>query len=168
MSEIEKRRHRCCFTGHRPEKTSTNESTIRTWLEQAIKRAIDEGYLTYISGMARGVDIIAAEAVLEERHSNPDIHLICAIPHPDFEKSWGQHWQHRYKAILSKADLIVTVSPCRSVQRLNDSYQIRNQWMVDRAAKLICVYNGLPSGTGNTIRYAQQMGLTIDCMRVQP
>lgn len=168
MSEMELRRHRCCFSGHRPEKTSTDETTIRTWLEQAINRAISEGFRTYITGMARGVDIIAGEIVLHERDKHPDIHLICAIPHPAFEKSWGQHWQRRYNAILSKADLIRTVSDRRSVERVNDSYQIRNQWMVDRAAKLICVYNGLPSGTENTIIYAREQGLAIDCMRVQP
>lgn len=167
MGEAEKRLYRCCFAGHRPERTSTDENTIRRWLEQAIRQTISEGFRTYITGMARGADIIAAEIVLDERERHPDIRLICAIPHPDFEKSWGQHWQRRYNAILSKADLIKIISDNRSMKRLNDSYQIRNEWMVDHAAKIICVYNGLPSGTRNTLIYAKRKGLAINCIRVQ-
>ena len=38
-------------------------------------------------------------------------------------------------------------------------YQKRNEWMVDRSARIIAVYNGEPSGTGNTINYAKKVGV---------
>ena len=60
-SEQEKRLHRCCFTGHRPEKLEQSEDEIREWLTEQIENAIDDGYLTFISGMAMGVDIWAGE-----------------------------------------------------------------------------------------------------------
>lgn len=61
MSEEEKRLHRCCFTGYRPEKISASDDEVRAWLEKQIDRAIGDGYTTFISGCAMGVDIWAAQ-----------------------------------------------------------------------------------------------------------
>ena len=56
MSEAELRKHRCCFTGHRPEKLAIPEKRLAELLEAEIKRAIDSGHTTFITGMAKGVD----------------------------------------------------------------------------------------------------------------
>ena len=87
MKQEELRKHRCCFTGHRPQKLNFTEEEIKVLLDNAIDKAIEKGYVTFITGMAMGVDIWAAEIVLQKRKSNTDIHLICAIPHPEFEKN---------------------------------------------------------------------------------
>ena len=55
-------------------------------LAKEIATALKQGKRTFITGMARGSDIYAAELVLEYRAQYPDIHLVCALPHPDFEK----------------------------------------------------------------------------------
>ena len=107
--------------------------------------------------MARGVDIWAAEIVLEYRSRHPDIRLICALPHPGFETRWKQEWQKRYTAILAQADLVKTV--CESYNP--GAYQRRNEWMVDHSARVIAVYNGEPGGTRNTISYAEKQGVAI-------
>lgn len=52
MTEQEKRLHRCCFTGHRPEKLFLVDREIIKELEREIKAAIERGYTTFISGMA--------------------------------------------------------------------------------------------------------------------
>ena len=51
--------------------------------------------------MARGVDIWAGELVLRMRSSHQDVHLICVLPHPDFEKRWDAEWQERVIAIYN-------------------------------------------------------------------
>lgn len=56
MTESEKRLHRCCFTGHRPEKLDQSEHLVKASLEKAIRAAISDGFTTYISGVARGTD----------------------------------------------------------------------------------------------------------------
>ena len=38
MTEQEKRLHRCCFTGHRPQKLRRSEMEIKADLERAIKQ----------------------------------------------------------------------------------------------------------------------------------
>ena len=49
QTEKEKRLRRCCFTGHRPEKLSLPEEEVIAWLEAEILKAIDDGFVTFIS-----------------------------------------------------------------------------------------------------------------------
>ena len=51
MTEQEKRQHRCCFTGHRPKKLNMPETEVIAWLEAEIRKAIDDGFVTFISGI---------------------------------------------------------------------------------------------------------------------
>ena len=157
MSEAEKRKHRLCFTGHRPEKLHSDETAVCTVLSNAIDAAISDGYRTFITGMARGVDIWAAEIVLARKADNPEIRLICALPHPDFEKRWSAAWQARFQAILQQADLVKTICAEFSMA----SYQIRNEWMVDHSARVIAIYNGASGGTAKTIAYAEKNGVEV-------
>ena len=106
MTEPEKRQHRCCFTGHRPEKIAWPEKEVIAWLEANIQKAIDDGFVTFISGMARGVDIWAAEIVLRLRDEGKPLHLICASPFEGFERSWSEDWKQRYSNVLQRADIV--------------------------------------------------------------
>ena len=53
-TESELRLHRACFTGHRPHKLHQPESVVIAALEAKIREAIDDGFVTFISGMAWG------------------------------------------------------------------------------------------------------------------
>lgn len=55
-TEAEMRLHRCCFTGHRPEKLRRSEKEVRADLEYEIRKAVRDGLNVFISGMARGTD----------------------------------------------------------------------------------------------------------------
>ena len=157
MTEQEKRQHRCCFTRHRPEKLNMPETEVIAWLESEIRKAIDDGFVTFISDMARGVDIWAAEIVLRLRDEGMPIHLICASPFEGFERSWSEDWKRRYNAVMRQADIVKFVSPGYS----RACFQIRNEWMVDRSARVIAVYNGEAGGTRNTIKYAKKEKLDV-------
>ena len=158
MTEQEKRAHRCCFTGHRPEKLSLPESEVKAELEKEIRLAIADGINVFIVGMAPGVDIWAAEVILELREKEEfPLKLIAASPHPGFENRWSIEWQKRFASIMSKADFITEV--CTHYSR--GCYQIRNEWMVDHSARVIAVWNGSPSGTKNTVMYAKRKGVPV-------
>lgn len=157
MDEVEKRTRRCCFTGHRPEKLHSSERLIKIALAKEIWIAYQEGFRTFITGMARGVDIWAGELILRLRSSHQDVRLICALPHPDFEKSWDTEWQDRYNVIRDQADYEATI--CESISKY--AYQRRNEWMVDHSARVIAVYNGTKGGTRNTIEYAVKNNVNI-------
>ena len=139
MSDIiDSREHSCSFTGHRPEKLIRSEHEIRSDLEIEIRNAIDNGYTTFISGMSRGVDILAAELVLQLRQNRQPIQLICAIPYEGVESGWTADWQQRYRAVLQSADEIKYVCS----RRCRGCYHIRNRWMIDRSSRVIAVYGG--------------------------
>ena len=158
MSEVELRRRRVCFTGHRPDKIS-DESVVRSHLESAIDKAISNGFVTFISGMCPGVDIIAAEIVLDRRKSNPDIHLIAAMPYPRFAFNWDG-WGERVHYVLSQADLIKNVSNSYTGRSV---FQKRNIWMVDHSSRIIAYWNGTPGGTRNTVEYAKGRIELVNC-----
>lgn len=157
MTEQEKRLHRCCFTGHRPEKLSLPETEVIAWLEKETRQAIADGFTTFISGMARGVDIWAAEIVLKLRDSGAPIHLICACPYPGFARPWSQEWRDRYHRILRDADLVRNISSGYS----RGCFQRRNEWMVDRSSRVIAVFDGTIGGTRNTLKYAKHQKVHV-------
>jgi len=157
MTEAEKRMHRCCFTGHRPEKLSGSEQHIKSALKKAIRQAIVDGFTVFVSGMARGIDLWAALLVLELREENSKVKLICASPYEGFEKRWPEAWQTLYASVLEQADHVQFIGKGYSP----DVFQRRNEWMVNHSARVIAVYNGTPGGTRNTIAYAKRIG--IEC-----
>lgn len=73
LTEDEKRLHRVCFTGHRPEKLNQPEGIVVKSLTNAIHQAIADGKNVFISGVARGVDIWAAEIVLRLRNEGENV-----------------------------------------------------------------------------------------------
>ena len=156
-TEAEMRLHRCCFTGHRPEKLRRTEREIRNDLEREIRKAVHDGLNVFISGMARGVDINAAEIVLQIRSEGYPVRLICASPYPGFEQSWNQNWQARYGAVMAAADLVRYICPRYS----RECFQTRNEWMVNHSSRVLAVFNGRPSGTKNTIDYALRQGVPV-------
>lgn len=157
MTETEKRKHRVCFTGHRPEKLSRCEKDIKTDLEKEIRQAIADGLNVFITGMARGVDIWAAQIVLKLHSEGMNVKLLCACPYDGFERGWSNEWQRQYTDILGAADFVKYVCPRYS----RSCFQIRNEWMVNRAARVIAVFNGEKSGTKNTIDYADKIAVPV-------
>lgn len=157
MTETEKRKHCVCFTGHRPEKLTRSEERIKQSLEKEIRHAVADGLTVFITGMARGVDIWAAQIVLKLRNEEYNVKLMCACPYNGFECGWNREWQVQYKEILSSADFVQYICAGYSCS----CFQIRNEWMVNHAAKVIAVFNGEKSGTKNTIDYAARVGVPI-------
>lgn len=157
MTESEKRAHRVCFTGHRPEKLTRNENAIKKDLEIQIRQSITDGLNVFISGMSRGVDIWAAQIVLNLRDNGYPVRLMCACPYNGFEKSWSKEWQIRYRDILSSADFVKYIYN----NYTHSCFQTRNEWMVNHSVRVIAVFNGEKSGTKNTIDYAKKVGVPI-------
>ena len=157
MSEEEKRLHRCCFTGHRPEKLKEPEEEIKSWLEKQIDRAIEDGFTTFISGCAMGVDLWAARIVTCRKMYYPNLHLIAATPWPGFAARWKGEWKDRYDSLMYEADLVVNV--CDHYHA--GVFQQRNEWMVNHSNRLIGYYNGTPGGTKNTIDYTRKKMIDI-------
>ena len=147
----------CSFTGHRPEKLHISEHIAKSLLEKAIDEAIKDNFTIFISGMARGIDMWAAEIVLEKKNEHPKIKLIAASPFKGFENSWSENEKVKYRKILECADEVIY---CSDEYRVG-VYMVRNKYMVDRSYRVIAAFNGESGGTKNTIKYAKSQGLEI-------
>ena len=148
----------CCFTGHRPQKLGYGENSIQCdelkgRLEELIKNLIEkEGATHFISGVALGVDTYAANIVLNLKAQYPGITLECAIPCETQAVKWNERDRDIYYDLLAKCDKETLLQQ----NYTSDCMQKRNEYMVDNSDYVIAVWNGKPSGTGNTVKYAQK------------
>ena len=155
----------CCFTGHRPDKLpwGTHEDdprcmALKQRLDAALMQVYDGGVRHFICGMAWGADLYFAEAVLALRERRPGVTLGCARPCESQAHSWPKKEQERYQSILDQCDYETLV------QHRYDRFCMmrRNRYMVDHAAHILTVYNGVPQGgTAQTLLYAIRKGLLV-------
>lgn len=127
-------------------------------LARKIKDAINEGYTAFITGMACGVDTWAAEELLKIKAEHSEIKLICAVPFKGAEKNRTPEQQESFLQILSKADDVVYI--CKKYRRW--CFFARDEWMVDRASRVIAVFNGTHGGTEHTLNCAREKNRFID------
>lgn len=156
---------KCAFTGHRPQSlpfgfNETDERCIalkQTLRAEIIKLIEDEGVTHFISGMAIGVDMYAAEIVLGLKSSYDSIILESAIPCETQAAKWTEEQRNRYFEIAEKCDKETLIQQHYTA----DCMHKRNRYMVDQADVIIAVWDGRPSGTGKTVQYAQRQGKPI-------
>ncbi len=158
-TEAEKRALRCCFAGHRLEKLSVPEEEVRALLRREILAAVSDGFVTFLTGMGMGVDLLAGETVCELRDTAPSLHLIAVSPYPSFAARWSDEWKQRYFALLKKADLVRFMGDRFDLSLVD----MRNRWMVDHSGRLIVMYSGEEGRTRQMIAYAGERGVPVRC-----
>ena len=153
----------CCFTGYRPEKmpfkidkSDPGYIEFENRLINKIIELINAGCTTFISGMATGFDIIAAECVLEatELINHTSVSLICAIPFIEQSKYYSALWKEKYNRLLQKCDNAILISD----KYYKGCFMKRNIFMVDNSDIVLTFYDGKPGGTKNTVNYAEGLG----------
>ncbi|MCD7771161.1 MAG: DUF1273 domain-containing protein [Oscillospiraceae bacterium] len=166
---ITDRAHAACFTGHRPEKIPFHDDEIRmrmlmSMFIQRIYDAIDDGYRTFICGMARGVDIWGGRAIYALKKSRPELNLkmIGISPYrSEFDLLQGVDI-YEYGTVRQGCDEMYYLSE----DYFQACFHIRNRLMVDHSNRLIGVVSDYKSGTGNTIREARRQGLELDIIDI--
>ncbi len=168
----------CAFTGHRPYRLmlgKEGDNLAQSRLIEALMREIHalnfKGVRRFYTGMAQGVDLWCAEIVLELSKTAPFIELVAALPFSGQERRWSAEARERYRRLLNGCSRVVDCSldHYKSIEgSLSAAYLNRNRYMVDNAQFLLAVYdpNGahLRSGTGQTVRYAQNKRRSIICI----
>ena len=155
----------CAFTGHRPQslpfgfdESDKRCTSLKSVMRDQIVALIENEDVThFITGMALGVDMYAAEIVLDLKSKYPHITLESAIPCETQAIKWSVASRERYYNIAAKCDKETMLQR----EYTPDCMDKRNRYMVDHADYILAVWNGCPSGTGNTVRYAHKKGKTI-------
>lgn len=134
---------RIAVTGHRPQRLKGQEKLIKRWAVKQLKSL--QPSEVYV-GMAQGVDQIVALAA-----KNMGIPVVCCYPFP-------KNNFHPTEEYIMDGNRIVFVCPEYS----RKSYIKRDQYMVDHADLLLCVWDGLGhGGTFATRQYAQKKNVPI-------
>ena len=146
------------FTGHRPQKLNREWDCIgpvSSWIAGNIISIMQiHSPDTFVSGMALGLDTIAA---LLATQNNLD--LIACIPYEGQESVWKAESKKMYHDILSypKCHKIIVCEGGHANWKL----QKRNEFMIDlmkidEGDKLVAVWDGSEGGTANCVKYAKR------------
>lgn len=140
------------FTGHR-----TYGGEADALLRDTVRKLYARGMRTFLSGMAPGFDLAAAEAVLACRAECAELRLVAVIPFAGQELRFPEAERQRFRRIVAAADEAVTLA--RGYHR--GCYAVRNNCLVDRAALLVAWYDGSAGGTQYTVRRALMRGREV-------
>lgn len=147
-----------CFTGHREIGEPISDVELR--LTETVECLIEQGYVFFWAGGARGFDTIASEVVLKLKSIYPQIHLFLALPFDEqytHEKNWTQTEISQYHRIKETASNVVIL--CDGFRP--GAYHQRNRYLADNSSVCIAYLNREKSGTGYTVRYAKKRGLQV-------
>ena len=131
--------------------------TLKAALHDAVSDAYTDGYRFFMSGMADGFDLLAAEEVLRMKSEGAELYLVAVFPYAGAESHHDPATRDRIRQILSQSDLTLY---------LENDYQPqcelrRNIYMVDASYRIIGYYNGLSSGTAHCWNYAVRQHLEL-------
>lgn len=171
-----------CITGHREKSIppyggnalyrSITISAVKLMLYRYIDMAAECGYENFISGLAVGTDLWAAEYIIKKRQSNKNIRLIGAMPYLRHAERFPAAYRTLLAEVENEADLLVTVngnpgivygSPASGANCSPALYRDRNYFMVDSSSSVIAFLNNgcSISGTAQTVNYANRTGCRV-------
>lgn len=135
------------FTGHRD-----YDGCADARLDVLLEGLYGEGFRTFLSGMAVGFDLAAAEAVLRLRALHGDVRLVAVVPFPGQAARFPARDRARYEAVLCAADRTEVVCP----RYVPECYARRNDRLVEEASLLVAWYDGRRGGTHYTVGKARR------------
>ena len=157
------------FTGYRTEKlpfapTDANIRVLSEKIKTAVRKEAAAGVKYFMSGVCRGSDLIAADAVLSLRREL-GVQLWCEVPFKNHRSTIPYSELELYDKVLSSADgVVVLYKRDADPADFGRLYNERNRYMMDHCDGLIAVcpeHDILPGGTKNTVELAKKMGKKI-------
>jgi uncharacterized phage-like protein YoqJ len=143
-------------TGHRPDKLGGFEDAVFERLTALARDRLRElRPEKVISGMALGWDQALAWAALDM-----GIPITAAVPFEGIETRWPQRSQNIFNQILDRVKEVHFV--CSEMGPFKKAFQVRNEWMVDRADLMLALCDGSWGGTFNCIRYAEKKRVPVE------
>lgn len=164
------RNRTCCFAGYDPQfqealQQKENEGLFRmsASLTEAAEYLINEKKVChFISGMSRGVNLLAASLIVDLKTKYPEITLECVIPFETQAKKWNEKEREMYYNTLSVCDDETMLK----THYTSDCLLRQDMYMVRRSSYAVTVWDGRPIAAGNTVNYAIAQGLNV--VRIDP
>ncbi len=142
-----------CITGHR-NISEEKLGYVREQLRREVEQAIEDGFTTFLCGMADGSDLEFGAIVVEKKEAYPDLFLEAVIPYKNRLKSKNP----LFKQVLAQ---------CSGIKLIAQEYSpacffVRNRYLVENSQRVIAVFDGREkSGTAQTMRMAASKHLEL-------
>ena len=165
LSDIDPSRA-AAFSGYRKEKiklteTDADYTSVRERIVRRTASAVlllhDQGYDTFLCGIATGFDLWAGLAVLSLKKQLTDLRLIAVVPYRGQANGFSYEFKELYSEVLAAADCRV----CLHQNFTRSCFHERNRAMLDHASALVCYYDGQSGGTAYTVDLARKRDMTI-------
>ena len=158
----------CCFTGHRrrdlPFEGDVSKQGVKnliSTIQLLCAHAYQEGYRTFITGMADGADLMCGSVIMDMMNDRryKGLELICAMPYEEQRREVTTAESRYIHSLLLDIARAVVITGKRSD---SGRYRERNKFMVEHSSAVIAVYKEKPRGSGTlqTINMAKRAGLT--------
>ena len=155
--------YKVSFTGYRPQKLPFRGESdpacvdLKRRIYAEIERLYSFGAGEFYTGMALGVDMWCAEAVLKLKSVHPEVRLIALLPCRGQEDRWSPADQRHYSEILKLCDRVDCLAPYYT----SECMHARNRALIDSCDLMIAVYDGKPGGTKYTVELAGKLGKKV-------
>lgn len=140
------------ITGHRPERLGPNWPVVERWIAGKLEEYKARGErVSLITGMARGVDQIAATTAIDE-----GVGVRCYFPFP-----------RKFSNLEDYVILNAEVTRFEQNAYTPDVYLRRDRRIVDDCDVLLVVWDGVKSGgTYYTYKYALEKGKKVEVFEI--
>ena len=145
-----------CFTGHRNLKTQFVVE-IESEVKKVITDLTKQGVKQYLSGGARGFDLLCAQCVLQLKKEFPNIQLIMILPCRGQTRGWDGKDSALYQDVLAHADKVI----CLAKEYYDGCMLDRNDYMIQNSDYCIAYLIQNRGGTAYTVRKAKANGLKV-------
>ncbi len=142
-----KKKRTCSFTGHR---ILPNDFPLEE-LEKSVYKAINDGFNTFLCGMALGFDTVCFH-LLEKIRETKKIKIVACVPCKTQSAYFNKKQKAEYERMINCADKVI----CLSENYYDGCMQERNKYMVDNSSRVICYLNYGHGGTYQTVKYAAE------------
>ena len=136
----------CCVTGHRDMDTEQMEE-IRDALKKEVEKAVEDGYVSFLSSFTGPAEQVFAETVLDLKKDHPDLRLYAVIP-----------YRTKLVRLMDQEAAKRLLDACEDIIVLKEEYQPnvyteQNRYLAEHSDRAIIVYDGREKGaTVNMIR----------------
>lgn len=141
-----------CVSGHRALPKNFDEKKLKN----AFLTLINDGYDTFLVGMALGFDTICFR-LLEQIREQEKIKIVACVPCEEQDKLFNALQKKEYRQMLESADQKIVLSKTYNRQCM----QKRNKFMVDNSSIVIAYLSQDFGGTKNTIEYAKVNNVVV-------
>ncbi len=126
------------------------ENFDKNLVKKALLNQIENGYNTFLIGMAVGFDTLCFNILLELK-GDYDIKIVACVPCENQDVNFSLAQKLEYKKLISLADELVVLQK----EYTKNCMLKRNRFMVDNCSLLLAYATEKTGGTAYTIKYAK-------------